>query len=85
MGVAPAAAVYVGDDLRLDVAGAQGAGLRAVWLNRGGSDAHLAAGIVPDAICADFHALLAWIKPQLGGGVGIDATALPPGGAQRAY
>lgn len=64
MGVAPAEAVYVGDDLRLDVQGAQAAGLRAVWMNRGGAAGHVEAGIAPDAICADFHQLLAWIKRQ---------------------
>ena len=65
MGVAPRDAVYVGDDLRLDVQGAQAAGLRAVWMNRHGSDAHLAAGVAPDAICATFDELLAWIQAQL--------------------
>lgn len=65
MGVAPRDAVYVGDDLRLDVQGAQGAGLRAVWMNRHGSDAHLAAGVAPDAICATFDELLAWIREQM--------------------
>lgn len=65
LGVAPRHAVYVGDDLRLDVAGAQSAGLRAVWLNRHGGDAHLAAGIAPDAICASLDELLLWLEPQL--------------------
>jgi putative hydrolase of the HAD superfamily len=65
MGVAPEDAVYVGDDLRLDVLGAQGAGLRAVWMNRGGGDAHLAAGVAPDAICATFDELLAWVREQM--------------------
>ncbi|OFA02277.1 HAD family hydrolase [Duganella sp. HH101] len=65
MGVAPADAVYVGDDLRLDVQGAQRAGLRAVWMNRGGSAAHLEAGIAPDAICAGFDELLAWVRGQM--------------------
>jgi len=65
MRVRPEEAVYVGDDLRLDVEGAQKAGLRAVWMNRGGSDAHLAAGIAPDAICASFDELWAWLAPQL--------------------
>ena len=60
LGVAPEAAVYVGDDLRLDVAGAQQAGLRAVWLNRSGSDAHLELGITPDAICATPDELEDW-------------------------
>jgi putative hydrolase of the HAD superfamily len=65
LGVAPSEAVYVGDDLALDVAGAQRAGLRAVWLNRSGSDAHLAAGVQPDAICRSFEELLAWLEEQL--------------------
>jgi HAD superfamily hydrolase (TIGR01509 family) len=61
LGVAPAEAVYVGDDLQLDVAGAQNAGMRALWLNRRASSAHLAAGIRPDAICATFDELLCWL------------------------
>ncbi|NGZ86959.1 HAD family hydrolase [Duganella aceris] len=65
MGVAPRDAVYVGDDLRLDVQGAQGAGLRAVWMNRAGGDAHLAAGVTPDAICSGFDQLLAWVREQM--------------------
>ncbi|CAN7604781.1 HAD family hydrolase [Pseudoduganella sp. LjRoot289] len=68
LGVAPHAAVYVGDDLRLDVEGAQRAGLRAVWMNRGGAAARqaaAAAGIVPDAICSSFDELLAWLETQL--------------------
>lgn len=61
LGVAPAEAVYVGDDLQLDVAGAQNAGMRALWLNRRASSAHLEAGIRPDAICATFDELLRWL------------------------
>ncbi len=64
LGVAPRQAVYVGDDLRLDVQGAQQAGLKAVWMNRSGSDAHLQAGIAPDAICASFDQLLDWLAHQ---------------------
>ncbi len=33
---APDAAVYVGDDPRIDVEGARNAGLHAVWLRRSG-------------------------------------------------
>jgi HAD superfamily hydrolase (TIGR01549 family) len=62
LGVAPADAVYVGDDVLLDVRGAQQAGLRAVWLNRTGSSRHLEHGVAPDAICADFGELLAWLE-----------------------
>lgn len=65
MGVAPQDAVYVGDDLRADVQGAQGAGLRAVWINRHGSTAHLEQGVTPDAICSTFDELLAWIRGQM--------------------
>ncbi|WP_374580188.1 HAD family hydrolase [Pseudoduganella sp.] len=64
LGVAPHDAVYVGDDLALDVAGAQGAGLRAVWMNRHG--AALPPGAPqPDAICATLDELLAWLEQQL--------------------
>ena len=65
LGVAPHEAVYVGDDLYFDVTGAQGAGMRAVWMNRKGSDAHLAAGVRPDAICANFDELQLWLQGQL--------------------
>jgi HAD superfamily hydrolase (TIGR01549 family) len=62
LGVAPRDAVYVGDDVLLDVRGAQQAGLRAVWLNRTGSSRHLEHGVVPDAICASFDELLDWLR-----------------------
>ncbi len=62
LGVVPQDAVYVGDDVLLDVRGAQQAGLRAVWLNRTGSMLHLEHGVEPDAICADFDELLDWLK-----------------------
>lgn len=62
LGVAPEEAVYVGDDVLLDVRGAQQAGLRAVWLNRTGSSGHLEHGVAPDAICADFGELLDWLE-----------------------
>ncbi|WP_295998393.1 HAD family hydrolase [Rugamonas sp.] len=70
LGVAPRDAIYVGDDLRLDVDGAQRAGLRAVWLQRhdAGTQAQLAAGVRPDAICADLGELTAWLAPQLAAG-----------------
>ena len=64
--MAPADAVYVGDDLLLDVQGAQRAGLRAVWLNRTGSTAHLEHEVVPDAIVADFDGLLDWLRREHG-------------------
>ena len=64
LGVAPADAVYVGDDVLLDVQGAQRAGLRAVWLNRTGSERHLEHGVVPDAICRSFDELIDWLKRE---------------------
>lgn len=66
LGVAPEDAVYVGDDVLLDVQGAQKAGMRAVWLNRSGSQAHLEHGVVPDAICASFDDLLEWLRREHG-------------------
>jgi len=66
LGVDPADAVYVGDDVLLDVQGAQRAGLRAVWMNRNGSSAHLAHDVVPDAIVRDFHELLDWLAREHG-------------------
>jgi putative hydrolase of the HAD superfamily len=68
LNVPPSAAVYVGDDLKLDVEGAQRAGLQAVWMNRRGSAALAEAeahGIAPDAVCATFDELLDWLETQL--------------------
>ncbi|WP_426208734.1 HAD family hydrolase [Massilia sp. TWP1-3-3] len=64
LGVAPAEALYVGDDVLLDVQAAQRAGLRAVWLNRTGSTGHLAHGVAPDAICGNFDELLDWLQRE---------------------
>jgi HAD superfamily hydrolase (TIGR01549 family) len=64
LGVAPADAVYVGDDILLDVQGAQNAGLRAVWMNRTGSNRHLEHAVVPDAIVSSFDELLDWLKRE---------------------
>lgn len=66
LGVAPEDAVYVGDDVLLDVQGAQRAGMRAVWMNRTGSAAHLEHEVVPDAIVSDFHELLEWLQREHG-------------------
>ncbi len=38
VGIPASEAVHVGDSLRDDIAGAQGAGMRAAWLNRAGRD-----------------------------------------------
>ena len=64
LGVAPSDAVYVGDDLVLDVQGAQRAGLRAVWMNRTASRRHLEEGVQPDAIVSDFDGLLDWLRRE---------------------
>ena len=66
LGVAPEDAVYVGDDVLLDVRGAQTAGLRAVWMNRTGSTAHLEHEVVPDAEVRNFDELLDWLKREHG-------------------
>ncbi len=63
MGVAPHEALYVGDDIVLDVQGAQQAGLRAAWINRTGSDADVRHGIRPDITCTDLAQLLQWLEP----------------------
>ncbi len=47
LGVAPAEAVFVGDNPREDIAGAQGAGLRAVWHR--GDEFPLPTDLRPDA------------------------------------
>ena len=59
LGVAPAEAVYVGDDLTLDVDGAQKAGMRGVWMNR--FERNLPEHIRPDAVCTTLHELDHWL------------------------
>jgi FMN hydrolase / 5-amino-6-(5-phospho-D-ribitylamino)uracil phosphatase len=61
--IAPAEAVYIGDDLLLDVEGAQKAGLRGIWLNRTGlpSQQTLPVHIRPDAIFTSLHELEDWL------------------------
>ncbi len=54
-GVSSRAAVHVGDSLECDVAGAQAAGFKAVWLNRGG--AANTTGLQPDAEISSLHEL----------------------------
>jgi 2-haloalkanoic acid dehalogenase type II len=61
LGVAPHEAVYVGDDLRYDVSGAQNAGMRAIWLKRNDAREQQQGAILPDAICATFDELIAWL------------------------
>jgi HAD superfamily hydrolase (TIGR01549 family) len=50
LGVAPARVLHVGDDLMLDVEGALGAGLQAVWLHRGP-----ALSGAPPTLTAPYH------------------------------
>lgn len=59
LGVAPAQAVYIGDDPALDVVGAQQAGLRAVWIDRFGRA--LPPHVRPDASCSNLDELENWL------------------------
>lgn len=59
LGVAPSEAAYVGDDLTLDVDGAQKAGMRGVWMNR--FERELPAHVRPDAVCITLHELDQWL------------------------
>jgi len=56
----PAELMYIGDDLRLDVQGAQQAGLTGVWLNRRHMSLEEAGhpNITPDLIVKDLQELL---------------------------
>ena len=58
--LAPSEVMYLGDDLRLDVAGAQQVGMRATWVNRRGitlaETEH--ADVQPDFIVKDLQELL---------------------------
>lgn len=64
LGVAPSEAVYVGDDLLLDVQGAQRAGLRAVWMNRTGKVNDLAHEVRPDGEVSSMDELIDWLKRE---------------------
>lgn len=61
--IAPHEAAYVGDDPLVDVAGAQNAGLHAVWINRSGVEPGriLPDHVHPDAICATLFELEQWL------------------------
>jgi len=56
--VEPGQAVYVGDDVLIDVQGAKMAGLQSVWLNRAGRTAVHEA----DYECRDLSELLIWLQ-----------------------
>lgn len=64
LGVAPQEALYVGDDLLLDVQAAQRAGLRAVWMNRVGKINELPEQVRPDAEVHSLDGLLDWLKRE---------------------
>jgi HAD superfamily hydrolase (TIGR01549 family) len=62
LALAPENVVYVGDDLALDVEGAQRAGLRGIWLNRTGTAASANhSHIRPDANLTSLHELENWL------------------------
>jgi FMN hydrolase / 5-amino-6-(5-phospho-D-ribitylamino)uracil phosphatase len=64
LGVAPHEAVYVGDDLLLDVLGAQRAGLRAVWMNRIGKRNDMLDEVQPDAEASSLDELFDWLRRE---------------------
>jgi putative hydrolase of the HAD superfamily len=58
----PSQVAYVGDDLRLDVEGAQKAGLIGLWMNRhGAAKPAEQAHIEPDASLTSLHELEQWL------------------------
>lgn len=65
--VAPAEAVYVGDDPVLDVEGAQNAGLRAVWMKRPELQPQRAMPdhIRPDGVCSSLYELDRWLSERI--------------------
>ena len=63
--VKPAEAVYAGDDLLLDVEGAQKAGLRAVWINR--FERSAPEHIQPDAVCTSLYEMEKWFNNSASG------------------
>ena len=58
LGCAPDEVAHLGDDIELDVRGARGAGLHAVWLNRGSQS--WPGDDVPDTV-ADLEAFERWL------------------------
>ena len=62
LGLPTSQVAYIGDDLRLDVEGAQKAGLAGIWLNRhGATPAAEHAHIRPDAVVTSLHELEQWL------------------------
>lgn len=64
LGVEPHEALYVGDDLLLDVQGAQRAGLRAAWMNRTGKANDLAHEVRPDVEVDSITELIGWLERE---------------------
>lgn len=65
LGLPPEQVAYVGDDLRLDVEGAQQAGLTGLWMNRTGSPIPSElAHIRPDHSLRSLHDLLDWLDER---------------------
>lgn len=76
LGCAPNTVLHVGDDPLLDVAGAQSAGLRTVWLNRHDALWPLAAEQTqPDLVLSRLDALADWLENHLGQRHTINAIA----------
>jgi putative hydrolase of the HAD superfamily len=67
LGVAPHEAVYVGDDLFIDVEGAQKAGLHAAWMNREGLKPATTVPdtIRPDVVCNTLYELDQWLNERI--------------------
>jgi putative hydrolase of the HAD superfamily len=65
--VTPQETVYVGDDLLLDVYGAQQAGLLAIWLNRPelSRRRQVAADVQPDATCTTLYEVEQWLHDRM--------------------
>ena len=58
----PAEAVMVGDDPRTDVAGAKGAGVRALWVNRERLEWPKEVGVDPDGASPDLLGIVALLR-----------------------
>lgn len=58
LAVEAAAAVHVGDNLEADVAGARGAGLHAVWIDRRGEDRYVVGMSIADTVIGELGELL---------------------------
>jgi HAD superfamily hydrolase (TIGR01549 family) len=66
LGVEPHETLYVGDDLFIDVEGAQKAGLRAAWIKRAELKPEITMPdyICPDVVISTLHELDQWLNPD---------------------